>query len=337
MSVPAVSVVLPVHNGEPHVAEAVRSVLALTWRDFELVICDDGSSDATPAILVALAAEDPRIRLARREAKSGLAAAADWAVREARAPLVAIMHADDLAHPERLAVQVALFAAHPDCVLTGSPAEAIDWHGDEAHPVNLWRLAHPSAFAPMAHSSIMFRREAYDAVGGYRSAADYWEDLDLYWRMARLGRVLVTTRALTTYRYSRISTRQRDSSLPVERSLETMYRCAEAVEHGALPETCGVLPDRALLHPRVFVACSWTRVWGGERAILLPELLRRGRLRLDRATFESLGFVVWATLSPKSLRSVLRLITRLRNRWALRRLRGAELVEWQPLPQPTER
>lgn len=334
MSAPAVSVVLPVHNGEPHLAEAVRSVLDQTWGDFELVVCDDGSSDATPAILAALAAEDPRVRLARREAKSGLAAAADWAVREARAPLVAIAHADDLAHPERLACQVALFAAHPDCVLAGSPAAAIDWHGEEAHPVNLWRLAHPSAFAPMAHSSIMFRRAAYDAAGGYRSAADYWEDLDLYWRMARLGRVLVTTRALATYRYSRISSRQRDSALLVERSLETMYRCADAVEHGDLPEVAGVAPERALIHPRVFVACSWTRVWAGERAILLPELLRRGRFRLDRATFESLGFVVWATLSPKSLRGALRLLTRLRNRWARRRLRGAEVVEWRPLREP---
>lgn len=331
MSLPAVSVVLPVHNGAPHVADAVRSVLAQTWRAFELVVCDDGSNDATPAILAALAAQDPRIRLARREAKSGLAASADWAVREARAPLVAIAHADDLAHPERLATQVALFGAHADCVLTGSPAETIDWHGDEAHPANLWRLAFPSAFAPMAHSSIMFRRAAYDAAGGYRSAADYWEDLDLYWRMARLGRVLVSTRALTTYRYSRISTRQRDSSLLVERSLETMYRCADAVEHGALPETGGAVPPRAVIHPRVFVACSWTRVWAGERAILLPEMLRRARFRLDRASLESLGFVVWATLSPKSLRGMLRLITRLRNRWARRRLRGAEVVEWRPL------
>ncbi len=331
MSAPAVSVVLPVHDGEAHIEEAVRSVLAQTWRDFELVLCDDGSRDATPAILAALADEDPRIRLARRAAKSGVAGAADWAVRESRAALVAIAHADDLAHPERLAGQAALFAEQPGCVLTGSPAATIDWHGHEAHPVNLWRLAHPSAFAPMAHSSIMFRRAAYDSAGGYRSAADYWEDLDLYWRMARLGRVLVTTRALTTYRYSRISTRQRDAAMRVESSLERMYRCADAVEHGEAPETAPAVVELSRLHPRVFVACSWTRVWAGERAVLLPELLRRGRLRFDRATLESLGFVAWATLSPRSLRAALRLVVRVRNRWAARRLRGAEVTEWRPL------
>jgi hypothetical protein len=255
----------------------------------------------------------------------------------ARAPLVAIAHADDLSHPDRLARQVALMRERPDCVLTGAPAASINWHGDEAHLPNLWRLAHPGVFAPMAHSSVMFRRAAFDAAGGYRASADYWEDLDLYWRMARQGQILVAVRPLTAYRYSKISTRERDGNLRVERSLETMYRCAEAIEAGAEPSPGGTASERERVHPRVFVACSWSRVWAGERAVVLGQLLARGKLRFDRSTIESLGFVAWASVAPKTLRAVLRWVTQCRNWLARRRLGNVEFVIWDPLTPASRR
>ncbi len=327
----ACSVVLPVHNGEPHVADAIVSVLAQTFTNFELVLCDDGSDDGTARTLAAFEQMDSRVRVVRRAAKSGVAAAANWAVSEARAPLVAMAHADDLSHSDRLANQVRLMHAQSDCVLTGAPAATIDWHGREAHPPNLWRLTHPSEFAPMAHSSILFRRAAFDAAGGYRSAADYWEDLDLYWRMARQGRILVAVRPHTTYRYSRISIRERDAAERVERSLETAYRCADALQTGAEADLADRSFGQKRRHPRIFVACSWSRVWAGERAVLLGQLLRRGRLGLNRSTVESLGFLTWATVSPKTLRGFLRLVARSRNLLARRRLGNAEFVAWDPL------
>lgn len=320
--------VLPVHNGMPHLDQAVQSILAQGFADFELVICNDGSNDGTAKVAAGYAAADPRVRVLSRPAKSGVAAAANWAVSAARAPLVAIMHADDIARPDRLQRQVAVFGQHRACVLHGAPADALNWHGDPAHPANLWRLASPSAFAPMAHSSIMLRKAAFDAVGGYRSEADYWEDLDLFWRLARLGQVLVSTAPLTIYRYSRTSIRQREASRGVERALQAMYARAAAVE-GA-PPAAG--PEGGL-HPRIFVARNWSRVWAGERAVGLGRLLREGRLRMDRATFETLVFLVWATVGPRSLRATLRLLTRLRNRRARRLFRGAEVLEWQPWPR----
>lgn len=330
MTDPAVSVVMPVHNAEAHVGDAVRSVLAQRFEDFELVVCNDGSTDRTASIVAALAESDPRIRVVSRPVKSGVAAAANWAVSEARAPLVAIAHGDDLSHPDRLARQVAIMDARPDCVLSGAPADAIDWHGRWAHPPNLWRLARPGPFAPMAHSSILFRKAAFEQAGGYDSAADYWEDLHLFWRMAAIGTILVSPHPLTTYRYSRSSIRQRDAALRVESALETMYRSAERIAAGEPAQAADpAVPSR--LHPRIFVACSWSRVWAGERAILLGQLLTRGRLRWNRDSLASLGFVIWATLSPKSLRAALRLATVLRNRWARRLLGRAEWVEWSPL------
>lgn len=332
MTGPAFSVALPVHNGAEHLEEAIESLLGQSFADFELVICDDGSTDATGAIAERLAASDPRIRLCRRPVKSGVAAAANWAASECRAPLVAIAHADDLSLPDRLARQHAVFAAYPDCVLSGAPTAAINWHGEPAHPPNLWRLLHPGPFAPIAHSSVAFRRDAFLVVGGYGSDVDYWEDLDLYWRMARQGRIMVLPDPVSIYRYSRISIRQREDAGGVERALERMYRSAEAIGAGrARPDPAAPPLPTERLHPRIFVARSWSQVWAGERPGLFGALLARGRLRFDRATLESLCFVAWASLSPRSLRAALRAITRLRNRIVLRRLAARDAVEWRPL------
>jgi len=327
---PAISVVLPVHNGLPHLGQAIQSVLAQSHGEFELVICNDGSDDGTDRVIAAHATGDPRVRVCARRGKSGVVAATNWAVAQAKAPLVAIMHADDICLVGRLERQAKLFAERPDCVLCGAPAEAIDWRGRPVHEPNLWRLVTPSAFAPIAHSSVMFRKSAFDAVGGYRAEAEYWEDLDLYWRLSQVGALLALTAPVTVYRYSRISIRQRDAESRVERALETMYRCADEVARGRRSWSTN-RTEGGRLHPRIFVARSWTSLWAGERATVLGGLLRRGRLGLDRQTIESLSFVIWATIAPRTLRAVLRWLTGRRNRIARARLKGAEVVEWRPL------
>lgn len=333
--VPSVSVALPVHNGMPHVEESVRSILAQSLGDFELIIGDDGSDDSTAAVLARLAAEDRRIRLLSRQGgKSGPAAAANWVISYARAPLVAIAHADDIAHPDRLRRQVELFRAGPDAVLVGALNIGIDADGRTVHPPNLWRLAFPTSFAPMAHSSVMFRREAFEAVGGYRQAADCWEDLDLYWRLDRLGRILVIPEVLTRYRYSKVSLRERARADGLERSLERMYRSVALYrEHGdyeSMLDGREAVPNGARLHPRIFVARSWMRVWSGQRSIVFGQMLRRARFRPDLPSLQSFAFVLWASVSPKTLRLVLQGVTHARNRIAQARIGRPAFVEWRP-------
>lgn len=337
---PRLSVALPVHNGMPHIEESVRSLLAQSFRDFELIIGDDGSDDSTGEVLARLAAEDPRIRLLRRDGKSGPAAAANWVIAHARAPLIAIAHADDIAHPDRLRRQVELFDGQRDVVLAGALNTGIDADGRIVHPHNLWRLAFPTSFAPMAHSSIMFRRAAFDAVGGYRQAADCWEDLDLYYRLSRRGRILVIPEVLSRYRYSGISLRERAREDSLERSLERMYNSVGLYrKHGdydLLPGEPEEESEARRVHPRIFVARSWMRVWSGKRAIVFGQMLRRARFGFDLASAQSFAFVLWASVSPKSLRLVLQSVTHLRNRIAQTRLRDAPFVEWRPRPPAPE-
>lgn len=327
-SQPAVSVVLPVHNGARYVELSIRSILAQTFTDYEIIVGDDGSDDGTDVILDRLRREFPAIQVVRRDRKSGLSNAANFVVSHARGDLVAVAHADDLAYPERLARQVGVLAEHRDAVLVGSPAAGIDPHGVEIHPANLWRVTHPTVFAPFAHSSVMFRRAAFSDVGGYRPQADFWEDLDLYWRLAGIGKLLVLPHALTAYRYSSDSARERDDAGRVERSLQRMYDRAHAAarQGGAEPEDA----EHGRLHPRVFVARSWLHVWTGQRTNVLPRLLRHGDLRWNGATAQALIFVVWATLAPRLLRHLLRTATRARNRLVRRKAPPLVPIVWRP-------
>jgi len=334
-AVPAVSVVLPVHNGRDFVESSIRSVLAQDFTDFELVVGDDGSDDGTAEVLARLAAEDDRIRLLRRATKSGLASSANWVIAEARAPLIAIAHADDICEPSRLGRQVALLRQRPDAVLVAALADGIDYGGRCVQPASLARLLKPSSFAPFVHSSVMFRADAFSRAGGYRPQADAWEDLDLYWRMAEQGRILVIPEVLSNYRHSAVSIRERHGDR-IEQALDVMYRSAEAHRQGRDWSPLLGKPKLGRIHPRIFVARSWVRLWSGQRSHVLGRMLRRAALRPDIASAQALAFVAWATVSPRSLRLLLQLIGKARNARVRRRLAGLEFIEWEVAPRDPE-
>jgi glycosyltransferase involved in cell wall biosynthesis len=327
---PPLSVVMPVHNCVAYVEESVRSILAQSFREYELVIGDDGSNDGTSEILGKLASEDSRIRVLRRERNSGLAASAAWVISHARAPLIAMAHADDISHPDRLKRQIKLFEAAPDASLVGTLMIGIDDRGSPLHPPNLWRLVRPSVFAPFPHSSAMFRRSNYAEVGGYRPQADYWEDHDLYWRLCETGRILVIPEVLASYRYSSVSLRARGSAEQLEHALDVMYRSTALVRANRDYESVFHAAPAGRIHPRIFVARSWARVWRGQRPHLLRRMLRKAALKPDLPSLQALIFVSWASVSPRTLRLALQMITKARNAVARQLLAGTAYVEWAP-------
>jgi glycosyltransferase involved in cell wall biosynthesis len=197
-AVPRVSVLMPVFDAAATVDAAVRSILGGTFEDFEIVCVDDGSADATPARLAALAAADPRVRVVRRP-HEGLVAALNHGLGLCRAPLVARMDADDLSAPERLARQVARLDGEPALDLVScrvrirardaSGAEAPAAGGMQRYEAWLNGLLEPEAIAaarfvesPIAHPTVLARRAVF--AGGYRDG-DLPEDYDLWLR--RLG------------------------------------------------------------------------------------------------------------------------------------------------------
>ena len=331
---PRLSVVMPVHNGMPFVDESLASIAAQRLADFELVIGDDGSNDGTSEILKDWARRDLRIRIVRRERKSGLAASANWVVSMARAPIVAIAHADDVYHPDRLGRQLSLLDAHPDVAAIGTLALGIDASGRRVHPPSYWGLISRSPFAAFTHSSIMMRRASFDLAGGYRAEAEYWEDLDLYWRLLRTGRILVIPQALASYRYSAVSDRSRVEAAEVENALEIMYAAAALHWHGrnvdALFRVGNSAVEPGRIRPKIFIARCWTDIWSGQRPRVLRRLLARGDLRFDLTSLAALAFVGCATLTPRLAGLIVRGLMLARNvvaRWAIG---NRPYVEWRP-------
>lgn len=188
---PAISVVLPVFNAEAYVREAVESILAQSFTDFELIIINDGSSDGSGAILQELAASDARIRLIERP-NGGLISALNEGIERARASLIARMDADDVAMPERLALQHARMVVSPHLAVLGSFMRLMDASGKiiriADYPIT---EADTARFleqgCPLAHPTVIMRREAVIEVGGYRMAFAHCEDYDLWLRISERG------------------------------------------------------------------------------------------------------------------------------------------------------
>jgi hypothetical protein len=179
----------------------------------------------------------------------------------------------------------------------------------------------------------MFRREAFRRVGGYRPETAYWEDLDLFLRMATQGRVLVSSRPLYCHRFSETSTRLTSALPAVERAVDLMFRCRTAFERG---EDYERLLDPALrqepplkLHPYTFLSMGFISLWSGHRPRSLERLLVQGALRPDLVTLKALIWAIWAAVSPRSLRKVMQMLLRQRNRRAAHRRTG-EAAEWRP-------
>ncbi|WP_395393309.1 glycosyltransferase [Novosphingobium sp. BL-8A] len=207
MPIPAISVAMSVYNGERYLAEAIESVLAQSFGDFEFLIVDDGSRDSTPAIIRDYAAQDGRVRPIIRENR-GLIASLNEMLETATAPLVARMDADDICRPDRFEKQFAFLAEHPDYGVVGSWSEDIGEHGEalqrggEDHPLN-----HEEMLAAIAdggqlicHPAAMYRRDIVLSVGGYHAAFRHCEDLDLWLRLASVTKMGNIGERLVRYR-----------------------------------------------------------------------------------------------------------------------------------------
>lgn len=328
---PAVSVVMPVHNAGDYLEAAIRSIIGQSLTDFEFIILDDGSTDGSLEILRRWARSDGRIRLIENERRSGAAHSSNQVTRAASAPLIARMDADDVAAPARLERQVRVLSDRPDAVMVGALSDTIDGRSRRVRAADYGRLVRRSAFAPFAHSTVMFRREAFERAGGYRSAAEKWEDVDLFLRMAAQGPVLVLAEPLLHYRQTGASTRSIDGEARLERSMALLYRAIDRFERGGSYEDLLDRPaETAPLAPSLFIECGSGAVWSGRKPGVYRRLRASGALRPDLASLKALIWSAWAEASPRSLRGALRGLLALRNFRARRRLAGAPIVEWRP-------
>ncbi len=130
------SVGIPVYNGERYIEVAIRSVLAQTWRDLELVICDNCSTDRTAEICLAYAAQDARVRYLRNERNIGAAGNFQRVFRESRAPIYRWLCSDDYIGPSSIEKCLQLLQARPDAAVVCTRAVFVDEHGAMIEPYN---------------------------------------------------------------------------------------------------------------------------------------------------------------------------------------------------------
>lgn len=203
--VPRVSVVLPVYNGEDYIEAAIQSVLDQTFTDFECVIIDDGSKDATGAILRAAQKRDPRIRVISRENR-GIVPSLNEGLEAARADLIARFDGDDLMVADRLERQVAFLDAHPDHVLVGGQILLIDPKGRPLTEIPL-PLDDTTIVKSMlggttalAHPAVMFRRAKALEIDGYSEVYVVGEDVDFFLRLSEVGKCANLPQRVLLYR-----------------------------------------------------------------------------------------------------------------------------------------
>lgn len=188
---PGVSWLLCTHRDDALLRRAVASCLAQTWEDFELLLVVNGPQWAQLLPVLSDAyAHDKRVRVVGT-AVHLLNFSLSLGLHLARAPLVARMDADDVAHPERLARQVAFMNAHPEVTVLGSSCRLIDQQGREVGHIDALEADRDIRRAmhyrnPMCHPSVMLRRDPVRAIGGYLGGRNA-EDYDLWVRLANAG------------------------------------------------------------------------------------------------------------------------------------------------------
>ena len=196
-----VTVILPAYNGERYLREAIDSVLAQTYRDFELWVCNDGSTDGTVAIIDSY--EDSRVRRIDNPHNMGLVATLNRVFAMVESPYIARMDDDDLWHPEKLELQMKLLASRPDVGVCGTSihkfgdVDALHIFPEESDALKVGLLF----YCMMSHPSVVYRRSMLLETGlsyrqDYFPAEDYkmWIDVLQHSNIHNLQQPLVEYR-----------------------------------------------------------------------------------------------------------------------------------------------
>lgn len=181
-----ISVVMSVYNGEKYLKQAIESILNQSFEDFEFIIINDGSTDKSLEILNEFQQKDERIKIVSRENK-GLIYSLNEGVKLAQGEYIARMDADDVSTPNRLEKQLK-YAQEKGLIVCGTWAKGIDSLGNKvkdmnyppsADKVKIYTLLHN----PFIHSSVLFRKDIFEKVGGYKARFKHVEDYELWTRI----------------------------------------------------------------------------------------------------------------------------------------------------------
>lgn len=274
---PDISVVMSVRNGEAFIRGALDSLVSQTFRNFEIIVVDNGSSDLTPKILEKYEAREPRLRRFFLK-QPGVARSLNYGAERALAPILARLDADDWARPDRLTKQFARMQEQPHLGLLGSFVQLIDSRGRKLAvrrlPVTdpeLRKVLQLGQF-PFIHSGLMMRRDVFERAGRYREELSSLEDFDLCYRIAALTEMANVELPLVHYRIHSSSQTFRNPVRTVI-TLTSLQAALRKSEAGPIPCLRVALP-----------ALGMTRK-GLVRKVLLYKIEHRARLILTSCPY----------------------------------------------------
>lgn len=202
---PAITVVMPAYNAERYIAPAIESILSQTFKNFELLIADDASTDKTLSIIKRYQRKDSRIKVAVNKTNLQIARSLNKLIELARSEFIARMDADDVSFPERLRLQYDLIREDPETAVVGADMIVVDKNmlpiSKREYPSNDGGLKEVMfRYSPFAHPVVMFRKKAFQEFGGYDVNLVPCEDIDLWFRIGSKYKLASIVKPLLYYR-----------------------------------------------------------------------------------------------------------------------------------------
>jgi glycosyltransferase involved in cell wall biosynthesis len=260
MTAAFVSVLMPVYNAARYLREAVESVLAQSHGALELVAIDDASSDGSYELLQEYAQRDPRVRVFRQPHNQGIVAARNRAFREAslEAELYAILDADDVCEPDRLAQQVEFLRTHPEHALVGGHTliidEASQLIGIRRYPTDYASICKTiTRYNPIAQPAVMLRRSMLPSSEPYDAGYPRCQDYALWLQLAAAHPIANLDRPILRYRVSQTQGKRTELRKTLALTIE--------------------LQRKWLLHPRFLNPFNVAYVAAEHALLLMPESL----------------------------------------------------------------
>lgn len=276
--IPLVSILMTVFNGDEFLIEALESLQAQTFQNWEVVVFEHGSTDSSLDLLRSW--PDKRLILSTSDTNIGRTNALNTCLKMSRGQLIAVLDADDLSDSERIRKQVEFLIDNPKVGLVGSWSMVIDEKGElimnvQPPPTHAELVRAIAVNDPIIHSSMMFRRSLAEAVGGYNQDLKYGQDFGLLIEIAGISKIAVIEEPLCFWRV-RSSSLTQDSSQAIQRAIDEVYLFSRSAK--LLPFAPSV---RLKNYGKQFLV----------RSILIYRLLRERHYRLS----------LIAALSPSSI------------------------------------
>lgn len=202
---PEITVIMPAYNSEKYIKEAIESICAQTFTDWNMLVINEcGSDDHTRSIVESYEKKDARIQLIQNETKLGLADSLNRGMKLAEGKYIARMDADDLAHPDRFQKQWKYLEKHPDVIVLGTAQHHFGPNTDWVHrPATTTEQCRANLLfmCDMCHSTVMLRKQVFIENALFYDSTYFAEDYELWMRALKYGKITNLPDVLGEYRW----------------------------------------------------------------------------------------------------------------------------------------